>query len=258
VILRSLAAYRPPIAARIVKFAEVQSAGSARAAIELEIARKRKTYLLPADDTPYATLSGDEIRALPPGADVRVIAADAADPPALLAVRFDGIVASRADGSLVGGRGRTMAFVAQRDRDYNGTFQIIGHEPFKAVCLRGGLGRFVQDAATTSRLPADKLAALKALSQRMMQVFDSTDTSELTRLAARWAAADRADRAGVEREILLRLTTMGARQTNKSQAEENELRSILSASQYKQVLLTGGWHAPEFRPPATSRPAPPR
>jgi hypothetical protein len=78
--------------------------------------------------------------------------------------------------------------------------------------------------------------------------------NEVKRLAARWAAAEPGARGGIEAELVRRLAVMSATLVRRSEAEEQALRSMLSAAQYNQVLSLGGWPLPALRPPAITRP----
>ena len=263
-MLTFLAPYRPPIPARLVKLTTLRVNGADRPALELVIARHQHTYLLPSEDGLYPTLDNTMLQSLPAGAELKVIVDDRSDPPALLAVRLEGGIAARADGSAVAVRGGRAAFFAMRSNDYRGSVSVITYPDPQASRLRIGLGRFLADAKKTGALSPEKLEPLRQAERSAALTFNPVDADLFRSLVTRWLSADPSDRPDLQRHLELRLTQISADFATRQQALVTQVRSLLTAEQYNQVIALArpaqaalrGATQPATRPAATEPAAP--
>jgi hypothetical protein len=243
-MLRFLIPYRPPIPARMQKLTSIEG----RPAAELLIARKHFTYLLPDPHGAYPTLDDQTLSVLPAGAEVKVVIDQSITPPALLAIRLNGTIAQREDGSIVGIRVGRVAFTAQRSNNYSGGWSITGPRDPELLHLWRGLGRVLNDRSMPARFPADKVAALRQAQQTSAFSLNPADTPLLQSLIIRWLAADAADRPELEKQMELRLVQISAEMSTRQSSARDQIKALLTAREYRELL------AP---PPPTSKPARP-
>jgi hypothetical protein len=233
--LRYLEGYRPPISAKWVGFSTLAEGGKDCPAVQLNIARKLKTCLLPPEPVAFRSLEQEILAKLPVGAELNVVISDLnASPPKLLAVRLDGGVAQSWDGSTVAVRMGRVKFVAKRESDWNGSL-LLSESPESATnLLIKGLNLFLP--SPPGAVVAGNVAnELRALCHDTGQLPSLPVDDPLPKLVAKWVAADDVARPTLETQMQLRLCKLSVDLNARQKYLRWQARSMLTVEQYREA-----------------------
>lgn len=238
-LLSFLAAYRPPIAARLLRFTTLPIDGQNRPAAELLVAFKHRTMALPPEDASAPTLDPPTLSQLSPGTELKVVEDEASGGARLASVRLDAAFAARADLSVIAVRAGRATYVARQDRDYAGSQTLAGSRDVEISHLRAAITRATADRKSFPELPDETIAALRRDEQGLISAgFGADEGAVLQSLVQRWVGAGPSDRAALELEAELRLARISANISSREQQFREHAKALLTPGQYRNLLAS--------------------